>query len=571
MRRAGDGFVGSARARAPLRPRTKRRRPPRASGRPAVSSACFRSSAGRHASTTGRPFSWMRAKELGRRPATARVGGDPRRGWPGAMGGQARATLEGPSTHWRAASGGSHERSGLTTPRTTVLTLQQKKDRGEPITMLTAYDFPTARSSTTPASTRSSSATRWRWWCSATRHAGGDDGRDAPPRARGEPRRARARSLIGDMPFMSYQADPAEAVRNAGRFLKEGGMDAVKLEGGARRRRDRSARSCAPASRSWATSASRRRASTRSAASACRAARPRPRPRCSTTRWPLEEAGCFAIVLESVPDRVAAAITDRAARSRPSASARARAPTARCWCSHDLLGLYDRFTPKFAARYAELGAAIERAVAGVPREVESRAFPGREHSYAMPEEEWQAFQWRRSAPARRGRARAPVSAALRAVLVARHGSDRPPRSARALARRGEAASTLAGTWREALAATRRRGGRSSTKRRAEWRVPSAACRSSDAGPADARARAGQEPPDRGPALAVAARAARHGGVVLTLQNGLGNREVLGARPAPAARGRRGHDQRRHAARARRGARVRRADDCSARSRRRARP
>ena len=60
--------------------------------------------------------------------------------------------------------------------------------------------------------------------------------------------------------------------------------------------------------------------------------------------------------------------------------------------AHDLLGLFDRFTPKFVKRYAELGPAMREAFAAYRRDVETHAFPGVEHSYTMPEEEWEAFQ-----------------------------------------------------------------------------------------------------------------------------------------------------------------------------------
>ena len=117
----------------------------------------------------------------------------------------------------------------------TTLTFRQKKERGEPITMLTAYDYPTAL---------------------AMDQAGIDSilvgdslgmvvlGYDNTlpvtmdemlHHCRAVSRGAKSALLIGDMPFMSYQVSVEEAVRNAGRFLQEGGMDAVKLEGGRER------------------------------------------------------------------------------------------------------------------------------------------------------------------------------------------------------------------------------------------------------------------------------------------------------------------------------------------------
>ena len=116
--------------------------------------------------------------------------------------------------------------------KVTILSLKEKKEKGEPITMLTAYDYPTgllvdqagidiilvgdslAMVVLGHENTVSVTMDEMLHHCKAV--------------ARG----AKAPLLVGDMPFMSYQVDPLEAVRNAGRFLKEGGMDVIKLEGG---------------------------------------------------------------------------------------------------------------------------------------------------------------------------------------------------------------------------------------------------------------------------------------------------------------------------------------------------
>ena len=116
--------------------------------------------------------------------------------------------------------------------KTTVLSLQQKKDRGERITMLTAYDCPTARAldaagidALLVGDSLAMVVLGHETTLSVTME-------EMLHHARAVARGARRALLVGDMPFLSYQADTAEAVRNAGRFLKEAGMDAVKLEGG---------------------------------------------------------------------------------------------------------------------------------------------------------------------------------------------------------------------------------------------------------------------------------------------------------------------------------------------------
>jgi 3-methyl-2-oxobutanoate hydroxymethyltransferase len=206
--------------------------------------------------------------------------------------------------------------------------------------------------------------------------------------ARAVSRGARRALLIGDMPFLSYQADVGEAVRNAGRFLKEAGMDAVKLEGG--RPFAETVRAIVRAGipvqgHVGLTPQSVKelggfRVQGRTAAAA-RAI--------LEDALALEEAGCFSIVLESVPERLAAFVTERLHVPTIGIGA-GSATSGQVLVSHDLLGLYEPI-PRFAKRYAEVGEVIARAVAAFRDDVRSRAFPGPEHTYALPEEEWQGF------------------------------------------------------------------------------------------------------------------------------------------------------------------------------------
>jgi len=273
--------------------------------------------------------------------------------------------------------------------KTTVLTLKEKHRRGSPIVEVTAYDAPMAR---------------------AAQDAGvdailvGDSvamvvlGRENTlsvtmdemlHHARAVSRGARAPLLVGDMPFLSYQADVSEAVRNAGRFLQEAEMDAVKLEGG---------RSFAATIRAIVRAGIpvqghigltpqsihllggyKVQGKTASSAQAL-----------LEDALALEDAGCFSIVLESVPDRLASFITQRI--HIPTIGIGAGAGTSgQVLVAHDILGLFDRFTPRFAKRYAELGAAMRQALLEYRQEVEGHEFPGPEHAHSMSEEEWQAF------------------------------------------------------------------------------------------------------------------------------------------------------------------------------------
>src|SRR5574342_2917 len=197
--------------------------------------------------------------------------------------------------------------------------------------------------------------------------------------ARAVARGAKTSLLIGDMPFMSYQVSVEEATRNAGRFLQQGGMDAVKLEGG--RERVETIRSITSAGipvmgHLGLTPQSvnqlggfRAQGKTTSAAK-----------RLYEDALILEEAGCFSIVLESVPARLAELISRKI--SIPTIGIGAGAGCdGQVLVTHDLLGLFDRFTPKFVKKYANLHAEMTKAFAQYKAEVESRTFPGVEQTY----------------------------------------------------------------------------------------------------------------------------------------------------------------------------------------------
>ena len=273
--------------------------------------------------------------------------------------------------------------------RTTVLTLHEKYQRGEPISMLTAYDYPSARAldeAGIDAILVGDSLAMVVLGYPNTLSVTMDE---MLHHARAVRRGAERALLVGDMPFMSYQADAAEAIRNAGRFLQEAGMNAVKLEGG-----------CAVADTVRAIvqagipvlghigltpQSSNALGGFRVQGRTAEAART-----LLEDALALEAAGCFALVIESVPERVASFITQRL--SIPTIGIGAGAGVSgQVLVTHDLLGLYDRFSPKFAKRYAELGQAMRSAAGAYRAEVEARAFPAREHTYAMPDEEWQAF------------------------------------------------------------------------------------------------------------------------------------------------------------------------------------
>ena len=104
----------------------------------------------------------------------------------------------------------------------------------------------------------------------------------------------------------------------------------------------------------------------------------------------LEEAGCFSIVLESVPARLAKLVSQRLYIPTIGIGAGVGCD-GQVLVTHDLLGLFDRFTPKFVKKYADFHTAMQTAFANYLEDVGTKAFPAAEHSVDMAEEEWQEF------------------------------------------------------------------------------------------------------------------------------------------------------------------------------------
>jgi 3-methyl-2-oxobutanoate hydroxymethyltransferase len=188
-------------------------------------------------------------------------------------------------------------------------------------------------------------------------------------------RGARRALLVADLPFMSFQVSPRQALRSAGRLVKEGGAHAVKLEGGVRSARAIRAITAADIpvmGHVGMTPQSVRRFGGFRVQ--------REEGRLLEDARATEEAGAFALVVECVPAPLAEKIT--AAVKIPTIGIGAGAGCdGQVLVTHDLLGLFDDFRPRFVKQYAELGAAIRRAAEGYCREVREGTFPGPEHSF----------------------------------------------------------------------------------------------------------------------------------------------------------------------------------------------
>jgi 3-methyl-2-oxobutanoate hydroxymethyltransferase len=273
--------------------------------------------------------------------------------------------------------------------KVTTHTFRQRKERDEPITMLTAYDYATALAadragidSLLVGDTLGMVVLGYETTLSVTMD-------DMLHHAKAVARGAKNPLLIGDMPFMSYQVSREEAVRNAGRFLAEAGMDVVKLEGG----REVAATVEAIVNAGipvvghigLTPQSIHKLGGYKTQGRTALAAR-----RLIEDALILEDAGCFAVVLEAVPDRVAELISHKLKVPTIGIGA-GPGCDGQVLVTHDLLGLFDRFTPRFVKRYANVYDEMSRAFEAYRKDVTTHHFPAEEHSYTIPDEEWRAL------------------------------------------------------------------------------------------------------------------------------------------------------------------------------------
>jgi 3-methyl-2-oxobutanoate hydroxymethyltransferase len=197
--------------------------------------------------------------------------------------------------------------------------------------------------------------------------------------------RARQRSLVvADLPFLSYQVNPEQALRSAGRLIKEGGAEAVKLEGGitmAETIRRVVDVDIPVMGHIGLTPQSVHRMGGHRVQGRRSGRAPGCRERLLEDAAAVEQAGAFAMVLEGIPAELAAEITNRVAIPTIGIGAGPECD-GQVLVMHDVLGLNESFTPRFAKPYANLWQEASAAAASYIREVRERAFPSREHSYS---------------------------------------------------------------------------------------------------------------------------------------------------------------------------------------------
>jgi 3-methyl-2-oxobutanoate hydroxymethyltransferase len=267
----------------------------------------------------------------------------------------------------------------------TVSDLMVKKETGKKITMITAYDYPTAQMVDQAGidiiligDSLGMVVLGYPSTVSVTME-------EMLHHSKAVTRAVRYAFVIGDMPFMSYQTSIEKAIENAGRFIKEGMCDAVKLEGGSevvpivKAIGNAGIPVCAHIGLTpqTATKLGGFKVQGKDAQSA--------RSLINSAKE-LENAGAFMVVMECIPDVIASRITDDL--NIPTIGIGAgRDCDGQVLVYHDTVGLFDRFTPKFVKRYIKLGPMIVDALKDYKREVEEGIFPGEEHIFKMSDEE----------------------------------------------------------------------------------------------------------------------------------------------------------------------------------------
>lgn len=265
-------------------------------------------------------------------------------------------------------------RAKLTAPA-----IVEMKRRGELITVVTAYDFPTARiadqAGVEVLLVGDSVGTVLLGYDSTLPVTMDEMLHHTKAVVRAKP----SALIVGDMPFMSYQVSVEQAVANAGRFVQEAGADAIKLEGGER---------VAPAIHRIVAAGipvMGHLGLTPQSVLAFGGYKVQARGEADQERLVreaklLQEVGCFALVLEGIPAKLGTSVSRELSIPTIGIGAGVNCD-GQVLVTHDMVGLYLGRTPKFVRRYAELGDALRDAIARYVADVKARRFPGDAESY----------------------------------------------------------------------------------------------------------------------------------------------------------------------------------------------
>ncbi|GBC63308.1 3-methyl-2-oxobutanoate hydroxymethyltransferase [Desulfonema ishimotonii] len=271
------------------------------------------------------------------------------------------------------------------TQKKTVLDIRARKNSDTPITMLTAYDYP---------------------WALLVDRAGidiilvGDSlgmvvlgyedtvsvtMSEMLHHVRAVTRVVESAVVVADMPFGSYNVSAEKAVENANRMMKEGRADCIKLEGG---------KNMAPVVAAIVQAGIPVQGHiglTPQTASALGGFRVQGKSAEAAQALiddarALEDAGCFSLILEAIPAPIAKLVTE--AVSIPTIGIGAGIDCdGQVLVTHDMVGLFDRFTPKFVRQYANISETISSAIGAYKSDVENRRFPEEKHSFTMKADE----------------------------------------------------------------------------------------------------------------------------------------------------------------------------------------
>ena len=268
--------------------------------------------------------------------------------------------------------------------RTTIREIAALRQRGKRIAMITAYDYTSARivedagvdiilvgdslgqvvlgyDSTVPVSME-----------------------DMVHHLKAVSRGTKKAHIVGDLPFMSYQASRAEAIRNAGRLLKEGGAQSVKLEGG--RHVEKTIRKIVQAGIpvmghiGLTPQAVNQLGGYRIQGRTTKAA-----VELLEDAMAVENAGAYSIVLEGVPSQLARIVTERLTIPTIGIGAGVHCD-GQVQVFHDMMGLYTDFTPKHARKYAHLAELMNNAVSDYIQDVRAQSFPSEDESFTLSQE-----------------------------------------------------------------------------------------------------------------------------------------------------------------------------------------
>jgi 3-methyl-2-oxobutanoate hydroxymethyltransferase len=271
--------------------------------------------------------------------------------------------------------------------KVTLPALFDKVAKGQPITMLTCYDYPTGylqeQAGIDMILVGDSLGMTMLGYESTLPVTMEDMIRHSQAVRRGSPNSW----LIGDMPYMSYQPSVETAIRCAGRFMAEAACDAIKLEGGVEMA-DRMAgivRAGIPAMGHLGL--------TPQSASALGGFRVQGKGALQAKRIvesakALEDSGAYAILLEMVPDRLCKVITERAEKCFIISLGSGPHAHGQLLIYHDMFGLYPRFKPKMAKVFGEAGKVILEGLQRYADEVTGRTFPQPDNWFGMPDEEY---------------------------------------------------------------------------------------------------------------------------------------------------------------------------------------